>query len=52
MVMACTGQTEKQAPQPVQVSVLMSGIEIPPSLGGIMMARTSQGSKQLRHSTP
>lgn len=44
MVTACTGHTEKQAPQPVQVFVLIMGIEIPPSRGGIIIARASQGS--------
>ena len=44
METACTGQTEKQAPQPVQFSTLITGIEIPPSRGGIFMARASQGS--------
>jgi len=44
MVIACTGHTEKQAPQPVQLSLLKTGIEIPPSRGGICIALVSQGS--------
>jgi len=44
MVMACTGHTEKQAPQPVQLLLIKTGIEIPPSRGGITIALTSQGS--------
>ena len=49
---ASTGHAFTQAPQPVQLSMLITGVEIPPARGGIIMARGSQGSKQLRHSTP
>ena len=52
MVMACTGHTAKQAPQPVQLLLFKTRIQIPPSRGGICIALVSQGSKQLRHSTP
>jgi hypothetical protein len=44
METAFTGHTEKQAPQPVQLFVLITGIEIPPSRGGIIIACASQGS--------
>lgn len=42
----------KQAPQPEQSVSLTWGMETPPIRGVTRTARGSQGSKQLRHSTP
>jgi hypothetical protein len=44
IVIAAVGHTEKHAPHPEQLSVLITGIEMPPNLGGIIIARASQGS--------
>lgn len=50
--MALTGQGSTQAPQPVQRSGSISGSGLPPMRGVKRIARLSQKSPQLRHSTP
>jgi len=50
--MAATGQGATQAPQPVHSSRSSVGSGLPPRRGRKRMARTSQKSPQIRHSTP
>jgi hypothetical protein len=51
-VIADTGQTATQAPQPVQSPELISGEERPPRAGRKRIAAVSQLSSQTRHATP
>lgn len=52
MAIAAVGQGATQAPQPVHRSGAISGSGLPPRRGGKRIARASQKSPQVRHSTP
>src|SRR6185369_13185841 len=52
MAIARLGQGATQAPQPVQSALSISGKGLPPRRGRKRIARTSQKSPQMRHSTP